>query len=156
MPLETERKFLVKGAFKHLASEATRITQGYLCSVPERTVRVRVHGQWGYLTVKGSSSPSGTTRYEWEKEISLDEALDLLKICEPGQIDKIRYRVEAGNHVFEIDEFLGENQGLIIAEIELRDENEHFERPVWLGEEVTGIPKYYNAMLVKNPYCRWS
>jgi adenylate cyclase len=156
MPLETERKFLVNGAFKHLASEAIRVTQGYLCSVPERTVRVRVQGEWGYLTVKGSSNPSGATRYEWEQEISLDEALELLKICEPGQIDKIRYLVEAGNHVFEIDEFLGDNQGLVIAEIELGDENEHFERPVWLGEEVTGIPKYYNAMLVKNPYSRWS
>jgi len=155
MAIETERKFLVKGPFKHLASEANRISQGYLCSHPGRTVRVRAQGERGFLTVKGSSSSSGASRYEWEKEIPLAEAVELFKICEPGRIDKIRYQVKVGDHVFEIDEFLGDNQGLILAELELQGENEHFEKPLWLGEEVTGNPKYYNAMLSKKPFNTW-
>ncbi|MDX9941109.1 MAG: CYTH domain-containing protein [Bacteroidales bacterium] len=155
MPQEIERKFLVKGDFKPFVTKQTRIVQGYLSSVPERTVRVRIKGEKGFLTVKGIGSESGASRYEWEKEISLDEARDLLKICEPGVIDKIRYLVKAGEHTFEVDEFFGDNQGLIMAEVELSSEEEAFEKPAWLGEEVTGYTRYYNSMLMKNPYRQW-
>ena len=146
---------MVKGDFKPFVTKQTRIVQGYLSSVPERTVRVRIKGEKGFLTVKGIGSESGASRYEWEKEISLDEARDLLKICEPGVIDKIRYLVKAGKHTFEVDEFYGENQGLIMAEVELSSEEEAFEKPAWLGEEVTGYTRYYNSMLMKNPYRQW-
>jgi adenylate cyclase len=155
MSQEIERKFLVKGDFKPFVTKQTRIVQGYLSSVPERTVRVRIKGEKGFLTVKGIGSESGASRYEWEKEISLDEARDLLKICEPGVIDKIRYLVKAGEHTFEVDEFFGDNQGLIMAEVELSSEEEAFEKPAWLGEEVTGYTRYYNSMLMKNPYRQW-
>jgi len=155
MSQEIERKFLVKGDFKPFVSKQTRIVQGYLSSVPERTVRVRVKGEKGFLTVKGIGSESGASRYEWEKEIPVEEANDLMKICEPGVIDKTRYLVKVGNHTFEVDEFYGENQGLIIAEVELQSEDEAFEKPEWLGQEVTGYTKYYNSMLMKNPYKRW-
>jgi adenylate cyclase len=155
MPQEIERKFLVKGDFKPFVTKQTRIVQGYLSSVPERTVRVRIKGEKGFLTVKGIGSESGASRYEWEKEISLDEARDLLKICEPGVIDKIRYLVKAGEHTFEVDEFFGDNQGLIMAEVELSSEEEAFEKPAWLGEEVTGYTRYYNSMLMKNPFKHW-
>lgn len=155
MANEIEKKFLVKGNFKDLAASATRIVQGYLSSVPERTVRVRIKGDKGYITIKGIGNVSGATRYEWEKEIPVKEVEELLKICEPGVIDKTRYNVKAGNHTFEVDEFYGENQGLVVAEIELASENESFEKPDWLGEEVTGDKKYYNSMLMKNPYTKW-
>jgi adenylate cyclase len=155
MSQEIERKFLVKGDFKPFVSKQTRIVQGYLSSVPERTVRVRVKGDKGFLTVKGIGSESGASRYEWEKEIPVEEAQELMKICEPGVIDKIRYLVKVGNHTFEVDEFFGENQGLIMAEVELSSEDEAFEKPEWLGQEVTGYTKYYNSMLMKNPYRRW-
>jgi adenylate cyclase len=155
MAQEIERKFLVKGDFKPFVSKQTRIVQGYLSSVPERTVRVRVKGEKGFLTVKGIGSESGASRYEWEKEITVEEANELMKICEPGVIDKTRYLVKVGNHTFEVDEFYGENQGLIIAEVELQSEDEAFEKPQWLGQEVTGYTKYYNSMLMKNPYKRW-
>lgn len=146
---------MVKGDFKPFVTKQTRIVQGYLSSVPERTVRVRIKGEKGFLTVKGIGSESGASRYEWEKEISLDEARDLLKICEPGVIDKIRYLVKAGEHTFEVDEFFGDNQGLIMAEVELSSEEEAFEKPAWLGEEVTGYTRYYNSMLMKNPFKHW-
>lgn len=152
MSKEIERKFLVRGDFKSQAFRSERITQGYLSSVPERTVRVRIKGNEGFLTIKGQSNASGLTRYEWEKEISVDEARELLQLSEPGMIDKTRYLVQVGNHVFEIDEFYGENEGLILAEIELQSEDEPFEKPEWLGKEVTGDPRYYNAMLSKKPY----
>lgn len=155
MGLEIERKFLVAGEFRSSAKKATRITQGYLCSVPERTVRVRVKGEKGFITVKGIGSDSGASRFEWEKEIPVDEVKELLKICEPGVIDKTRYLVDCGNHTFEVDEFYGDNEGLVVAEVELSDENEEFSRPEWLGEEVTGDKKYYNSMLKKNPYKNW-
>lgn len=155
MPQEIERKFLVKGDFKPFVTKQTRIVQGYLSSVPERTVRVRIKGDKGFLTIKGIGSESGASRYEWEKEITLEEAQDLLKICEPGVIDKTRYLVTAGKHTFEVDEFYGENQGLIMAEVELSSEDEAFEKPQWLGEEVTGYTRYYNSMLMKNPYRKW-
>ena len=156
MPLEIERKFLVKtNDFKKDANNKIRVTQGYLSSNPERTVRVRIKGNKGFITVKGKVNQSGVSRYEWEKEISIEEAEELLKICEPGIIDKTRYEIKAGKFIFEVDEFYGDNQGLIVAEIELTDENDSFEKPQWLGEEVTGDVKYYNSMLVKNPYKSW-
>lgn len=155
MAQEIERKFLVKGDFKSEAFKATRIIQGYLCSVPERTVRVRVKGDKGFITIKGIGNESGASRFEWEKEIPVAEVQDLLKLCEPGIIDKTRYLVKAGEFTFEVDEFYGENEGLTVAEVELPDENAVFERPEWLGEEVTGDKRYYNSMLMKNPYKNW-
>ena len=155
MAQEIERKFLVAGEFKSLAKKATRITQGYLSSVPERTVRVRIKGEKGFITIKGIGSASGASRYEWEKEIPTAEVEELLKICEPGVIDKTRYLVEAGEHTYEVDEFYGSNQGLILAEIELADEQEAFQKPSWLGEEVTGDIRYYNSMLMKCPFTEW-
>ncbi len=156
MPIEIEKKFLVKSEdFKKDALKSTRITQGYLSSHPERTVRVRIKGDKGFLTIKGKGSPSGASRYEWEKEIPVSEVEDLLTLCEDGIIDKTRYEVKSENHIFEVDEFYGENQGLVIAEVELLSENEYFFKPEWLGEEVTGKAQYYNAMLMKNPYIKW-
>ena len=155
MGIEIERKFLVAGDFKQAAGNAVRITQGYLSSVPERIVRVRVKGEKGFITVKGIGNDSGASRFEWEKEIPVEEVKELLKICEPGVIDKTRYLVDCGAHTFEVDEFYGDNEGLVVAEVELSDENEEFCRPDWLGEEVTGDKKYYNSMLMKNPYKNW-
>ena len=155
MAQEIEKKFLVAGEFKESAKKATRITQGYLSSVPERTVRVRVKGEKGYITVKGIGNDSGASRFEWEKEIPVEDVRDLLKTCEPGVIDKTRYLVDCDGHTFEVDEFYGDNEGLVVAEVELGDENEAFTRPSWLGEEVTGDKKYYNSMLMKNPYKNW-
>ncbi len=155
MAQEIEKKFLVKGEFKKYSAKATRITQGYLSSAPERTVRVRIKGDKGFITVKGIGSASGASRFEWEKEIPVGEVEQLLAICEPGVIDKTRYLVKSGNHTFEVDEFYGENDGLVMAEIELSDENEVFVKPDWLGEEVTGDVRYYNSMLMKNPFKRW-
>ncbi len=155
MSKEIERKFLVKGDFKKNVKKEKRIIQGYLSSVPERTVRVRIKGEKGFITVKGIGNESGASRFEWEKEIPVEEVKELLKICEPGIIDKTRYLVDVGNHTFEVDEFYGDNEGLIVAEVELKEENEEFEKPDWLGEEVTGDKKYYNSMLMKNPYKNW-
>ena len=155
MAQEIERTFLVTGDFKSFAHKETRITQGYLSSVPERTVRVRTKGDRGFITIKGIGSASGASRYEWEKEIPVEEVRELLKICEPGVIDKTRFLVKSGQHTFEVDEFYGENQGLTVAEVELSHEKETFEKPEWLGEEVTGEVKYYNSMLMKNPYTKW-
>jgi len=155
MGQEIERKFLVKGDYKSYVKKSTRIVQGYLSSVPERTVRVRVKGEKGYLTIKGIGSESGASRFEWEIEIKKEDVESLLKICEPGVIDKTRNIVEVGNHNYEVDEFYGENEGLTLAEVELSSEDEDFEKPEWLGEEVTGDSKYYNSMLMKNPYKKW-
>lgn len=147
MAKEIERKFLVRGEYKSQACASFRIMQGYLSSVPERTVRIRLKNERGYLTIKGKSNASGISRYEWEREISAAEARELLTLCEPGIIDKTRYLVPVGRHMFEVDEFYGKNRGLVLAEIELREEDEIFEKPEWLGEEVTGNPLYYNAVL---------
>ena len=155
MAQEIERKFLVGGEFKQFAVAQSRIIQGYLSTVPERTVRVRVKGEQGFITIKGIGSESGASRYEWEKEISISEVEELLKLCEQGVIDKTRYLVNAGEHTFEVDEFHGDNQGLVVAEVELGSEAEAFEKPPWLGPEVTGDARYYNAMLMKNPYKSW-
>lgn len=154
--IEIERKFLVTSdVFKSEAFKQTRITQGFLNTAKERTVRVRIKGDEGFLTVKGESVNNGLSRFEWEKDITVTEAENLLKICEKGIIDKIRYEVKLGNHIFEVDEFLGDNEGLIIAEIELENENELFERPTWLGKEVTGDIRYYNSQLSKKPFKTW-
>ena len=155
MAIEIERKFLVKGDYKALAHCSTRIVQGYLSSVPERTVRVRVKGDKGFVAVKGLSSSSGATRFEWEKEIPVAEAMELLELCEPGVIDKERYFVNAAGHVYEVDQFHGDNEGLVVAEVELNSEDEAFMKPDWLGEEVTGDSRYYNSMLMKNPFKNW-
>ncbi|PXZ45346.1 MULTISPECIES: CYTH domain-containing protein [Sanguibacteroides] len=152
---EIERKFLVNGDFKSQAFNKTQITQGYLSSVPERSVRVRIKGDRAYLTVKGKGNATGANRFEWEKEISVGEAEALLQICEPGIINKTRYYVKADKFTYEIDEFHGGNEGLILAEIELEDENDTFPKPEWIGEEVTGKRKYYNSMLSKHPFSEW-
>ena len=153
---EIERKFLVKNFnFKTEAFSKTRITQGFLNTHPERTVRVRIKGEQGFLTIKGKSNQSGTTRFEWEKEIPLKEAEQLIVLCEKGVIDKTRYEIKLNKHTYEIDELYGENEGLIIAEIELQDEDEAFLKPDWLGEEVTGLVKYYNSQLSNHPYKTW-
>lgn len=156
MAQEIERKYLVKSEeFKELSNRSVRIIQGYLSSVPERTVRVRVKGEKGFLTIKGIGSESGASRYEWEKEISVPEAEELLKICEPGVIDKTRYLVDYEGHTYEVDEFYQSNQGLIVAEVELESEEQKVHKPSWLGEEVTGDARYYNSMLMKQPYTTW-
>ncbi|MGY6649395.1 CYTH domain-containing protein [Wenyingzhuangia sp. IMCC45574] len=153
---EIERKFLVTNLdFINQSFDSNRIEQGYLNSHKERTVRVRIKNNNGYLTIKGVSNESGTSRFEWEKEISITEATQLLAICEPGVISKTRYLVKMQQHTYEVDVFDGANEGLIIAEIELNEENERFEKPEWLGEEVTGQKKYYNSQLSKNPYKTW-
>ncbi|BFM44855.1 CYTH domain-containing protein [Flavobacterium sp. CFS9] len=154
--VEIERKFLVKSAdFKEQAFTYNKIAQGYLSAVPERTVRVRIKGERGFITIKGVSQQGGMSRFEWENEIPLDEALELLKLCEKGKIEKTRYEIKLGKHIFEVDEFYGENEGLVMAEVELESETETFEKPDWLGEEVTNDPRYYNAYLSKNPFKEW-
>lgn len=154
--LEIERKFLVKSDdFKEQAFAKNKIAQGYLSSVPERTVRVRIKGEKAFLTIKGIGQQGGMSRFEWENQIPLEEALELLKLCEKGKIEKTRYEIKSGNHIYEVDEFYGENEGLVMAEIELQSETESFEKPDWLGEEVTNDARYYNAYLSKNPFKNW-
>ncbi len=154
--LEIERKFLVKSdGYKRSASSQVRIVQGFLNTDPERTVRVRIKGDKAFLTVKGMSNESGTTRFEWETEIETSEAVNLIDLCEAVVLEKVRYIISMGNHIYEVDEFLGENKGLVIAEIELKHEDEFFEKPEWLGMEVTGEIKYYNSQLSKNPFKNW-
>ena len=155
MALEIERKFLVKGEYKSLATSHSHIVQGYLCSSTGRTVRVRLRDEVGYLTIKGASRNGGLSRYEFEKEITKDEALSLLSLCEPGIIDKVRWLVPNGKHTIEVDEFFGENEGLVMAEIELATEDEPYLRPDFLGEEVTGDRRYYNSNLRQMPYTQW-
>ena len=153
---EIERKFLVKdGRYKELAFASSRIRQGYICSGHGRTVRVRIRDTHGYLTIKGPSTNGGLSRYEFEKEITLDEAEHLMSLCEPGLIDKTRYLVKSGAHTFEVDEFYGENEGLVIAEVELGSQDEHYEKPDFIAEEVTGDKRYYNSHLRVNPYSLW-
>jgi len=154
--VEIERKFLVaSNEYLKSFTKQNRIVQGYLSSDPKRTVRVRLKGENGYLTIKGESNESGLSRFEWEKEISYTDAENLLSLCEKGVIDKIRYEVIVGVHIYEVDVFAKENEGLVIAEIELKEENESFEKPLWLGEEVTGDIRYYNSYLSTNPYKNW-
>lgn len=156
MALEIERKFLVKDeSYKEMAYQASRIAQGYICSMRGRTVRVRIRDGKGYLTIKGPADAAGIGRYEWEKEIPLQEAQELMSLCEPGMINKTRYLVRSGQHVFEVDEFYGENEGLVIAEVELSSADEEYEKPLFIGEEVTGDVRYYNSFLMKKPFKQW-
>ena len=153
---EIERKFLVTNTdFISESNSNNRIVQGYLNSDPSRTVRVRIKGEQGFLTIKGKGNASGTTRFEWEKEIDVAEAEALLLLCEKGIIDKIRYEILVGKHTFEVDVFSGENQGLVMAEVELSNENDFFEKPKWLGNEVTGDKRYFNSYLSENPFTTW-
>jgi adenylate cyclase len=154
--IEIERKFLVTSdAFKAQAFAQNDIAQGYLNSNPDRTVRIRIKGEKGFITIKGIGNQSGMSRYEWEKEIPKTEAEQLLALCEKGKIEKTRFEVKVGNHTYEVDVFYGDNQGLIIAEIELSSESEVFEKTNWLGQEVTGDERYYNSYLSKKPFCEW-
>lgn len=155
--LEIERKFLVVGEFKSKAYNHTHIQQGYIASGHGRTVRVRIRDDKGYLTIKGPSGAAGLARFEWEKEIPLQDALDLMAICEPGIIDKTRYLVAAedGRHTWEIDEFYGDNQGLVMAEVELAYEDEPYSKPDFIGREVTGDRRFYNSHMRQNPYKLW-
>lgn len=155
MNLEIERKFLVKGEFKHLAERFEVIKQGYLSTEQERSVRVRLKGTKAFLTIKGKSNKSGTTRFEFEKEISVEEAEQLFTLSINNSIKKTRYYFPAGKHIYEVDVFEGQNNGLILAEIELNDEQESFIKPQWLGEEVTGNKRYYNLYLSNRPYTTW-
>lgn len=154
--IEIERKFLVNStAYKDQAFAKTRISQGYICTDPERTVRIRLKGNEGYITIKGASSENGLSRFEWEKKISFEEAQKLFVLCKKGKIDKTRFEVKVGSHTYEIDEFHGENNGLVLAEIELESENQAFEKPDWLGQEVTNDERYYNTYLSNKPFKEW-
>ncbi|MGB0838359.1 MAG: CYTH domain-containing protein [Flavobacteriaceae bacterium] len=157
MSIEIERKFKVlNNDFITEAHSKTRIVQAFLNSNKNRTVRVRIKGEKGYLTIKGISNERGTSRFEWEKQIDLIEAEALLSLCEEGKIEKDRYEVKNGPHTYEVDVFHGDNEGLVIAEIELSSENENFNKPSWIGEEVTGEKKYYNSLLSKTPFKLWA
>ena len=154
--MEIERKFLVRGDdFKRRAHKSYRIKQGYISSGNGRTVRVRIRDNQGFLTIKGPSLDGGLSRYEFEHEISLEEAEQLFRICEPGVIDKTRYLVSSGNHTFEVDEFYGDNEGLVIAEVELSSPDEPYEKPDFIGDEVTGDRRFYNAHMRKMPFIVW-
>lgn len=154
--IEIERKYLVTSLdFLNQYSSKNEIAQGYLNSNPERTVRIRIKGNKGFITIKGIGSESGISRFEWEKEIEIEEAKSLLKLCERGVIEKTRYEVKSGKHIIEIDVFHGENDGLILAEIELENENETILKPKWLGTEVTNDERYYNSYLSQNPFRNW-
>lgn len=156
--LEIERKFLVhkrSGEYIRQAYSSSRIKQGYICSGRGRTVRVRIRDSRAYLTIKGPSLNGGLSRYEFEKEITLDEAEHLMRLCEPGIIDKTRYLVKSGSHTFEVDEFYGDNEGLVMAEVELASEDEPFEKPDFIASEVTGDRRFYNSSLRQMPFVLW-
>ena len=154
--MEIERKFMVRGnSYRQLAYASDRIKQGYICSGHGRTVRVRLRGGRGYLTIKGPSLDGGLSRYEFEKEIAPDEAEQLFRLCEPGIIDKTRFLVKSGQHTFEVDEFYGENEGLVMAEVELSAPDEPYEKPAFIGKEVTGDRRFYNSHLRVNPFSAW-
>jgi len=156
MAVEIERKFLVlDDSFKHEAFSSSHIVQGYICSERGRTVRIRIRDEKGYITIKGPSVDGGLSRYEFEQEIALDDARQLMKLCDPGIIDKRRYLVRAGKHTFEVDEFYGDNEGLVMAEVELSAADEAFVKPAFIGQEVTGDRRYYNSQLRSNPYRNW-
>ena len=156
MALEIERKFLVlDDSYKHEAFSSSHIRQGYICSGRGRTVRIRIRDDRAYITIKGPSLDGGLSRYEFEQEIPLDDARQLMKLCEPGTIDKTRWLVKSGRHTFEVDEFFGDNEGLVMAEVELAYEDEPYEKPDFIGKEVTGDRRYYNGHLRSNPYKMW-
>jgi len=154
--LEIERKFLVKknSRFREVAYSSSRIKQGYM-PCESATVRVRIRDEKAYLTIKGRSTNGGITRYEFEKEIALEEAEQLMKLCRGGVIDKRRYLIKSGKHTFEVDEFYGDNEGLLLAEVELNNENEAYEKPDFIGTEVTGDRRFYNSSLLSRPFCLW-
>lgn len=143
------------GEFRHLATAEYKICQGYLVADPQRTVRVRIKGDKGYLTIKGASTADGLSRFEWEKEIAVSEAEMLLKLCLPGAIEKTRYIIPFGGLTFEVDEFFGENAGLVMAEVELESATQQVSLPEWLGQEVTGDKRYYNSYLSQRPFSKW-
>jgi len=149
MALETERKFLVKGEFRHLATKKTEIVQTYLSIDKDKTIRIRTAGKKAFLTIKSRHISGSISRNEWETEIPVKDAQEIMMICLPGKVVKTRYLVPYGNHTFEVDEFHDRNEGLVIAELELESESDHYEKPEWLGEEVTGNPEYYSANLIK-------
>ncbi|MDR2916392.1 MAG: CYTH domain-containing protein [Tannerella sp.] len=154
--MEIERKFLVKNhSFIDEAFKKRRIVQGYICSDAERTVRVRIREEEGFLTIKSATNERGWSRYEFEQPVALKDAEELIGLCLPGLIDKIRHYVQVGDHVWEVDVFHGENEGLVVAEIELESEEDTFELPLWVGQEVSGDARYYNSMLAKHPYSHW-
>ncbi|MGY5849281.1 CYTH domain-containing protein [Salegentibacter sp. F14] len=154
--IEIERKFLVRSEeYKKEAFKKIKIKQGFLSTDPDATVRLRITDETAFLTIKGKAGENGLSRFEWEKEIDINEAEDLFKLCKPGVIDKTRYLVRVGEFIFEVDEFHGNNQGLIVAEIELENEKDTFLKPIWLGEEITGEVKYYNSELSKYPFKNW-
>ena len=154
--LEIERKFLVlDDSYKQLSYGSSHIMQGYICSERGRTVRVRIRDERAYLTIKGPSMNGGLSRYEFEREIPLDDAQQMMRFCEPGIIDKTRWLVKSGHHTFEVDEFFGDNEGLVVAEVELAYEDEPFEKPSFIGKEVTGDRRYYNSQLRANPFNKW-
>ncbi len=154
--IEIERKFLVLNhSFEAEASAKHEVVQGYLSRVPERTVRIRIMGQKAFITIKGVSNESGLSRFEWEKEIDTTEAHELLALCEKPIIAKTRYIVPYKKHIFEVDVFSGANKGLVLAEIELEKETSIFEKPSWLGKEVTGDKRYYNAFLSQHCFSEW-
>ena len=156
MALEIERKFLVlDDSYKHEAFSKSHLLQGYICSGRGRTVRIRIRDDRAYITIKGPSLDGGLSRYEFEQEIPLDDARQLMKLCEPGTIDKTRWLVKSGRHTFEVDEFFGDNEGLVMAEVELAYEDEPYEKPDFIGKEVTGDRRYYNGHLRSNPYKLW-
>ena len=156
MGQEIERKFLVRGDYRSQAYSSSHIVQGYLCSSARCTVRIRLRDDKGYVTIKGKSDAAGLSRSEWEQEIPFKDASEMLALCGKEVIDKTRHLVKAGSHTFEVDEFHGDNEGLVVAEVELGSENEEYERPSWLGEEVTGDRKYYNSHLVDSPFKSWT
>lgn len=155
MSLEIEHKFLVVGDYKGKAYNHTHIEQGYFATAPGITMRVRIRDDKGYITIKGPADPKGLARSEFEYEIPIDDAKEMMKLCRPGRIDKVRWLVKNGKHTVEVDEFFGENEGLVIAEIELHYENEPFDKPDFLGEDVTADKRYRNSYLTIHPYKTW-
>ena len=156
MAQEIERKFLVlDDSFKHEAFSSSHIQQGYICSERGRTVRIRIRDSRAYITIKGPSLDGGLSRYEFEQEIPLDDARQLMTLCEPGIIDKTRWLVKSGSHTFEVDEFYGDNEGLVMAEVELASPLDEPQIPHFIGKEVTGDRRYYNSQLRRHPYKDW-
>lgn len=156
MNIEIERKFLViNSSFKEVSIHSTYLKQGYLSLDKSRTVRVRIADDKAYLTIKGISNDTGMSRFEWEREIGIDDAHSLMSLALPGVVEKTRFIVPLDGYTWEVDEFLGDNSGLIIAEIELRSESESFQLPSFLGREVTGDSRYYNSYISQHPYSTW-
>lgn len=155
MAFEIERKFLVKGDYKDSVTKSDHIVQGYIATLGPKTVRIRIRGDKGYITIKGKSNATGVSRFEWEKEIPLGDAVQLMDLCDGGVVEKVRHLVPFSGHTFEVDEFLGDNSGLTVAEVELRSEDEVFDRPSWLGEEVTQDRRYRNSNLLVHPFKDW-